>query len=122
MKDNHPQTKVSKPQLEIEDLDNYNNFEDMKNEFSKGKRLFDYKDGTVLFIAGKFIYSLNTKRIHYLMNSKIIYFINKNLGTKAKAYFIHDENSFNKALEKEQINNGILKAEEEENQKEKNIE
>ena len=68
MKDNHPQTKVSKPQLEIEDLDNYNNFEDMKNEFSKGKRLFDYKDGTVLFIAGKFIYSLNTKRIHYLMN------------------------------------------------------
>ena len=84
MKDNHSQTIDLKNLLEKEDLDNYNNFKFMKSEFVKGKRKFNYKDGKVFFSGDKFIYILKTKRIHYSMNSKIIYFTNKKLGTKKK--------------------------------------
>ena len=121
MKDNLPKNKDLKDLLDKEDLDNYNNFEYIKNEFAKGKREFMYKNGKVFISGNKFIYVLKEKKIYYSMNSKIIYFTNKKLKLKTKAYFIHDTNSFQKALKKEKIDNGVLKSEEKVTKQEKNI-
>ena len=52
----------------------------------------------------------NDKKIYFYNNSKIIYFSNQKEGIKMKPYFIHDKNSFTKALQNSKITYGILKS------------
>ena len=100
--------KINNLGLEGENLENYHNYLEIKEKLDKeGKKEFFFKEGKVLIAGENFIYKLkNGEKIVFHENSKIFFFSNKLLNIIKKPYFIHDEKSLNKALEKTQIKNG----------------
>jgi len=100
--------------LEKEDLEKYQLFEEIKKEFNtKNGIKIPFKEGKIIKIGNDFIYELaNHQRILFFKESRIFSFSNKRTGLENKQYFIHDETSFENALQKTDIKNGILKNEE----------
>lgn len=100
--------------LEKEDLEKYQLFNEIKQEFNtKNVIKIPFKEGKIIKISNDFIYELaNHQRIFFFGESRIFTFSNKRTGLENKKYFIHDETSFQNALQKTDIKNGILKNEE----------
>ena len=100
--------------LEKEDLEKYQLFEEIKKEFNTKKEIkITFKEGKAIKIGNDFIYELaNHQRIFFFKESRIFSFINKRKNLENKQYFIHDKTSFENALQKTEITNGILKNEE----------
>ena len=100
--------------LEKEDLEKYQLFEEIKKEFNTKKEIkITFKEGKAIKIGNDFIYELaNHQRIFFFKESRIFSFKNKRKNLENKQYFIHDKTSFENALQKTEITNGILKNEE----------
>ena len=100
--------------LEKENLEKYQLFEEIKKEFNTKKEIkISFKEGKAIKIGNDFIYELtNHQRIFFFKESRIFIFINKRKNLENKQYFIHDKTSFEDALQKTEITNGVLKNEE----------
>lgn len=105
--------------LDKEDSDKYQIFMKIKDKISKGEKEFIFENGKVNKAGDNFIYQLEEETMFFFINSKIIFF-KKEKSNAPKAYFIYDETSFKNALEKEKIENGILKRAENTQKEEKN--
>ena len=112
MKDNI----ITNIDLEKENQENYNYFKEIKEKLDKdGESEFNFKNGKVFILGDNFVYKLNDgTKIYFFKNSRILYFSNKKLKIKNKPYFIHNKQSYEEALKKTNITNGVLKDEEEE--------
>ena len=104
--------------LDKEDFDKYKIFTKIKNKISEGETEFIFENGKVNKAGDNFIYQLKEETMFFFINSKIIFF-KKEKSNTPKAYFIYDEISLKNALEKEKIENGILKRAENTKKKEK---
>lgn len=111
MKDNI----ITNIDLEKENQENYNYFKEIKEKLDKdGESEFNFKNGKVFRLGDNFVYKLNDgTKIYFFKNSRILYFSNKKLNIKNKPYFIHNKQSYEEALKKTNITNGVLKDEEE---------
>ena len=109
-------------ELEAEDLDNYQNFQEIKKKLDEeGKKEFIFKEGKIIMAGENFVYKTkNGKKIYFYNNSKFIYFSNKKKNLLKKPYFIHDEDSLENALKKTNIINWILKSEPEDKESQSN--
>ena len=106
------QSEIKDIEVSIIEQEKYNLFNKIKKELLKQKMDFSFEQGKIEIAGDNFIYYPKDKpKIYFLKNSKYIYFINKQKDGIKKQYFIHDKKSFNSALEKTEIKNGVLKAE-----------
>jgi len=97
--------------LDEESLNDYNIYKEIIDNL-KTERLtsFIYKDGKIFCLGKDFFYSMkNGQRKYFFKKSRIIYFTNKAKNIIQQPFFIHDQNSLDKALKKTDIKNGILK-------------
>ena len=97
--------------LDEESLNDYNIYKEIIDNL-KTERLtsFIYKDVEIFCLGKDFFYSTkNGERKYFFNGSKIIYFTNKAKNIIQQPFFIHDQNSLDKALKKTDIKNGILK-------------
>jgi len=113
-KSNNIEKEQGKSKLEEEDLKKYQLFEEIKKEFNTKKEIkISFKEGKAIKIGNDFIYELAShQRIFFFKESRIFFFTNKRKNLENKQYFIHDKTSFEEALQKTEIINGVLKNEE----------
>ena len=96
--------------LDNESLNDYNIYKEVI-DILKNKNLtsFIYNDGIIWSMNKDFYYWKNNQRKFFFYKSKIIYFTNKDEKIKNRPFFIHDQDSLDRALNKTKIKNGILK-------------
>ena len=113
-KSNNIEKEHGVDKLEKEDFEKYQLFEEIKKEFNIKKEIkISFKEGKAIKIGNDFIYELaNHQRIFFFKESRIFIFTNKRKNLENKQYFIHDKTSFEDALQKTEITNGVLKNEE----------
>ena len=98
--------------LDEDSLKKYELYNEIIKKIKKdGVKDFKFRDGYIIMCGKNFTYqkeNVNEKNELFLKRSRIFYFINEKSRNKKKAFFIHDQDSLEKALKETNIKNGIL--------------